>query len=292
MNVLELVQAAYGEMGIPEPASLLTTGEDEMQAKRLLYAQARHLRNQRSFPQLKRIKTLTTTTASTYQLPQDFFAAIAETGWDRTNRHSLGSSGSDIEYNQLTYGSGIGGAPYNYRIFGPDSNPNSTGGQFNIYPAPANNTSIGFEYITKTMFTPPYWTASETGITSTPAEYRFVNELILKATAITTGTTSTTAPTAAGVDGGVTWAVVSAPYETILVNEDLSLFDDDIMIAGIKWRYRQSKDQEFSSFLAEHNALKDKAKTRWHGSFTGRLDNKGANLFSGRLRTPYKSWSI
>jgi len=293
-TVLNLIQSACYALGItPATAYATSTDPADLQILNLLYEEARHLRNQRTFPQIKKIKSLTTTTASTYQLPEDFFAAIGDTGWNRTSRQGLGAPGSDVTYNQLTYGSSVSGSPYNYRIFGPDSNTASAGGQFNVYPAPSSGTVLSFEYITKTMFLPPFWVASETGITV--GKYRFVNGNIYKATAVTTGTTSTTAPshvTSTAIDGGVTWTYISAPYETILTDSDVCLFDDDIMIVGLKWRWKAAKDQDFSTLLAEHNALKDKAKTRWTGSFRGSVNNYGYNLFSGRARTQNGSWVL
>lgn len=238
-TVLELVQSAFGEMGIPEPASLLTTGQIESQAKRLLYAQSRYLRNQRVFPQLKKRHTFTTTAArQLYPFPSDFWAFIGNTGWDDDSILPLNGPLSDVEWNEITHRQTFAGPPYAFRVFGPDLNSASSGGQIQLYPIPTGTVDLSFDY--------------------------FINTLFLKADYTVRG-------------------------QTITANDDISLFDDDIMIAGIKWRYKQSKDRDFSGYLQEHNALRDKAKTRWNGSFKGRIDGPLPRL---RYTVPDGNWSF
>lgn len=239
LSVLEIVQSAYGEMGIPEPASLLTTGQIESQAKRLLYAESRYLRNQRVFPQLKKIATITTANARQfYAFPSDFWAFIGNTGWDTTAVLPLRGPISDQDWETIINRQSLAGPPFVFRVFGPDLNPASTAGQIELYPIPTDVRTLTYEY--------------------------FINTLFLKTDYTVQG-------------------------QTISANTDLSMFDDDIMIAGIKWRYKQSKNEDFQPYLSEHNALRDKAKTRWNGAFRGRVDGGDRRA---RYTVPFGGWPL
>jgi hypothetical protein len=73
-----------------------------------------------------------------------------------------------------------------------------------------------------------------------------------------------------GATNAPRWTYQKAAQETIPDtggDSYLSLFDDDIMIEGLKWRYQQSKNLDFSVALANHESLLDSARSRWAGSY-------------------------
>lgn len=70
--------------------------------------------------------------------------------------------------------------------------------------------------------------------------------------------TPTTVP-----DGTVTWTFISAPYETYLSDTDVCLFDTELMIAGLKWRFLRAKGLQYEDLKAEYEVLKDTAVNRW-----------------------------
>lgn len=65
-------------------------------------------------------------------------------------------------------------------------------------------------------------------------------------------------------DGTVTWHYYSDPYETVIANTDVCLFDEDLMILGLKWRFLQAKRETFEDFQAEYESKKKTAVARWN----------------------------
>lgn len=295
-TVLGLIQNACYEIGIPAPSTVYaSTDPVDLQLKTFLYAESRFMRRMRQFPQQKKLFTFATSASrAKYPLPDDFYAMSGDTVYDQTNDLPMYGPVNDSQWQERKYRTIRTGPPYGYRLWGPDSNVAAgVGGQIELLEVPSGVNTLSFEYISKNLFLPPNWTASEASITASPAEYRNANGIIYKCTAITTGTCSATAPshtTGAAVDGGVTWTVFTAPYETIIVDEDLSLFDDDIIIHGIKWRYKQAKGQDYQGDQLAHKALIDQIRTRWTGSFVGggaRDRRRGP-----RYWVPYTNWGI
>lgn len=287
-TVLELVQDALTDIGFTAPSSLLSTNPDSVQLNSILRNQSRHLRNQRVIPTLKHKHSFVTELNRTkYPLPKDFFATIGNTHRDQTNRLELIGPLSDEQFNLWLYQFETNGAPYGYRIFGVDGNPTTDGGQFELIPAPPADLTLSYEYISKNLFTPPYFNIGEVVAIN---DYRSANGNIYKATSA--GTTGSDIPdhiTGTESDGTVNWAFINDLYESPLTNNDLSVFDDDIMILGIQWRFLKSKNQDYSTELAEHNALKEKAVTRWTGSFRSSFDGNHRRV---SFNIPRGNWSI
>lgn len=292
LTALGVANAGLAEIGIEALSSIIsTTNQQQIQCRNLLYAEARYLRSLANFIRQKRTHSFDLESGrSKYPLPQDFYAPCLETHWDSDNKWRLIGPEGDSEFTAQLYGIAGDQFPVSYRPFGPDGAP-STGtstGQFQVYPTPSSSgRTLVFEYYSSHLFLPPYWQPSETGITT--SKYRFCNGLILDCTAITTGTTGTTPPTAAGTDGGVTWAVLSTAYETIIADDDQCVFDDDVMIAGFKWRYLKAKGLDYGVEAEEYKRLVSTAQTRFKGSFRGSF---GRPRMGSRYRIPAGGWSF
>lgn len=270
MNVLGILQSFAYEMGIQPPSAY----DSIPRYTYLLYGVARTLRNSRSFPQQKKTTTITLSSGrNKYPLPADFHAGLLGTQFDTNRRWQLIGPLSDAEWNYRLYGPGaVVTTLFAYRVFGPDMNQSTGGGQIQLNPTPASTITISLEYLSKNLFRPPDWTSGETGITVN--KYRNANGLILKCTAITSGTCGTTPPSASGVDEGVTWTVVTAPYETILTDNDTCIFDEDIIIQGLKYFYLKSIREDFSAEKDLFDKMIDSARARWIGSHKGNLAGK------------------
>lgn len=276
---------------------LSTTDKTQLQLKALLYAELRYLRTIAKWPQAKKTHTFTLeANRAFYPLPADFYTALADTQWDQANRWRLDGPMSDGQFSDRLYGLGSSGIDKAFRIRSIDSNIYTAGGQFQIDPTPTENGgNLSFDYFTANLFVPPFWRPSETGITVNT--WRFANNLYLKCTAITTGTTGTTAPTAAGVDGGVTWAVLSTgtgtvtgTYETIVSNNDLVLYDEDVVTTGFKWRWLKAKGRDYAVEASEYKKLLNTAITRYNGSYRGSMGNRGRTGPS--YQTQWGSWTF
>ena len=293
-TVLALVQAACGHIGItPIPSSIVSTTDPvQIQLRNLLYSTTRHLRSHKIWPQCKRTYSFTTTDDRVkYPLPRDFYSFMPATQYNQTQDRRLNGPVSDAQMNAALYGLATGSvSEMAYRIFGMDGNPATSGGQFNIDPDPGSTTqTLSFDYISKTMFLPKHWIASTayvSGVYVNASGNVYLND--------TNGTSAATPPTAQTdnvTDGTTRWDYQSDPYEGIILDTDLCLFDDDIVINGVIWRYNEIKGYEYAKIFQEYTQMINNAQARWQGSFVGRMDMP-AGLSRPRYTTPAGGWSF
>lgn len=194
-SVISLIQSACYEANIPPPATFINnTDAFATQLLNLFYATGRELRQKEWWPQLKKQWNIILQPGQrSYLLPADYYQSLIATFWDQQNKWQMLGPLTDEEWNYRVYGYVTTENRKAYRVFGPDSNPNSNGGQFLIDPIP-NSTNIGsnitFEYISKSWLTPAFW-APSTGYT-TGTSYVINRGNIYKASG-SSGTSSSTA---------------------------------------------------------------------------------------------------
>ena len=239
MNVLKLTQDVANKFGVTPPTTLYGSLEPiAIRMIALLEDECRFLRNKRCWPQQKKEATITTSSGrDKYPLPSDFYAWIPGTEYDRSLTAKLQGPLSDSEFNERLYGITTNNRTA-YRIFGPDANPASSGGQFQSNPTPTTIFTIKFNYCT---------------------EYMFYNSTY------TTGS------------------------ETIASDTDVCLFDDDIVLKGVEWRYRESKGQAYAEQQKEHSDMVDSAVARWQSTFRGNFNGAAAR---SRYTVPPGGWSL
>ena len=282
-TALALIQQACYEANLPSaPTTLLSlTDPTQLQYLNLFYGICQELRGKKYWPQLKKTHTFTSVANATgYQLPQDFFAAIPITHWDQTNHWEMLGPMDDTGWNTVLYGLTTLENRTVYRIFGPDMNPNSTTGQFKVWPttAPANHT-LSFDYIMSSFLYPANWTA--TTAYTTP-KYVNVNGYILKLK--TNGTSGATAPaipstlTSDITDGTAVWNVYLPGYETIVADTDICLFDSRVMIAGLKYAFYKARGMDYTVYENEYRTQADLAFARWNTMSLVSLNSQGFTL--------------
>lgn len=295
-TALSIIQQAFYDLAITPPASIISaTNTQQLSLKHLLYSEARYLRSLANWVQQKKTYSFTLTASrSKYPLPPDFQAPISDTDWDDDYSWPLIGPEGDSEFTGRLYGITGQSPQIAYRPFGPDGaiSSSTSGGQFQIYPTPSSSgKTLVFEYYSRNLFIPAYWASGETGITL--GKYRFSNGNIYKCTTAGTGTCSTTPPsgttTFSEAGGGPTWTYQTGPYETIIADDDQCLFDDDVLIAGFKWRYLANQKMDYSAAAEEYKLIKSTAMTRFKGSFRGVIGggNKGP-----RYQVPPGGWSF
>lgn len=64
-------------------------------------------------------------------------------------------------------------------------------------------------------------------------------------------------------DGGVVWTYVGDAYETARTDNDLVLFDDELMIAGLKWQFLRARGLKYEDIRADYERMKTQAAARW-----------------------------
>ncbi len=294
MNVLEIVQRGCQSIGIPAPSTLLgNLNTVDGQIRALFYDVHDFLRSQRIFVQQKRTHSFTLeANRQLYQLPRDFYAAILGTQWDETTKFPLVGPLSDWQFDRREYGlAGFNPFPA-FRIFGPDANPNSAGGQFQVWPEPtAAGDTLVFEYQSKNLFQPPNWNPS-----TVYALNAYVNANGNNYICTLGGTSSaTTAPsgqsTTPQANGTAFFKYVPDAYESILSNSDLSIFDDDLVQSGFKAYYYEAKGQpQAQGAMAEFRSMIDNARNRFYGSYRGTLSR--FKRYGYRGINPAGSWDL
>lgn len=83
-------------------------------------------------------------------------------------------------------------------------------------------------------------------------------------TGLKSGATGPTWDATTQPDGNITWQYQTAPYEALVTDSDLSLFDDELMIAGLKWRFLRARGLDFQSLKSDYEIMKGKAVARWN----------------------------
>lgn len=290
-TALSLIQSACYEIGIPAPTTIYaSTDPVNLQLLRFLYAEAQLLRRMRIFPQQKKRYSFSTTNGrAAYPLPEDFYSMLPNTLWDQSQDLPLYGPVGDSEWNARLYRYTLLGPPFGYRIFGPDFNPTTAGGQFKLDPTPTSTVTLSFEYVSKNLFVPPNWVGAET---VTINHYRFANGNIYKYTTggVVHASTPPSHTTGTVADGTGQALYISAPYETILADADQSLFDDDIMIHGVKWRYKQSKGLDYQSDQVAHRSMIDIVRTRLIPAYVG--SGTRFRRIGPRYWVPLRNWGI
>lgn len=84
-------------------------------------------------------------------------------------------------------------------------------------------------------------------------------------------------------DGATTWNYILAPYESIISDGDLCLFDEELMILGLKWRFMQSRGMEFEDLRSDYELEKGRAVSRWN---VGQKISLGAGGVNFALNVP------
>lgn len=192
-TVLELVKSAlYRSNANTIPTALVASSNSaDLQLLHLLYAVAEELRALMCWPQLKRtFKVRLVPGQDSYDLPADFYSFLPFTSYDRTSSIPVAGPMTDVTWNLIRYGMGATDVTKSFRLFGYG------GRQFKVDPTPGNadaGTAISLDYMSRSVFQPPAWTASEANVAQNA--YRQANGLIYKKSDSGTDTAGTTRPT-------------------------------------------------------------------------------------------------
>lgn len=223
------------------------------------------------FEQLKRVYPITTVlNQSNYQAPGDFYKLLGQTQYDVTNQMPMNGPLSNAQLANFTYGI-TATPPYKqYQLSGPQNYTVATSpytqtsaGYLVLSPAGANNTDqIVIAYDSWNYVWPRNWaptTAYVQGDIRTG-----IAQIYICTVGGTSGTTRLTG-TATITDGTCTWVPYYERY-TISNDSDICLFDDDIMIAGIKWAWLRDKGQSYESERMDWENSVRSASARQNGA--------------------------
>lgn len=278
-TIKEIIRSFCFRINQPAPTSFVgVSSPTERQLLSIFQAIGDNLRNRPyAWPQLKRGHTFTTATDdSKYQLPGDFYRLLLNNQWDTTSQWPLLGPATDEQMAAQQFGAvGIASRKV-YRIIGPSQYLFSTSpysqrsaGTFEIDPAGSNNTDQLFlGYLSCNWVWPRDWVASTV---YAAGDIRTGDGYVYRTAAGgTSGSTRPSHATGSASDGSVTWTVYQEPY---LVNEgnaalndsDLCLFDEDIMVEGMRWAYLKAKGQDYQQERADWDQMVKSAFSRFEG---------------------------
>ena len=290
-TALSILQSVRYRINLTAPTTLLSLNDpDKLQQLYALYAVLEELRQKRIWPQQKRKYSFSTANGvASYQLPPDFYSLLPGTQWNQDENLSLIGPVSDAEFTIYTQGDAASTINYTGRIFGFDENPSSDGGQFEITPTPTGAVNLYFEYVSRNLLIPKHWTS---GDTIAAGAYVNANGQIYSSAG--GGTAGSTAPTGTGTgisDGTISdWASYSSPYETVLADTDLVLFDADLVALGVRAKIMEDQGSpDWQSAAAEYQSKIDAAATRYYGIRTGHFSRRYSRH---RYAVPGRGWSI
>lgn len=279
-TVLQIVQSACYRWNLPFPAAGTLYGNSDPGARQLLhilYAVCEDLRQAACWTQQKRIHTFSTESGrSQYPLPEDFQAASPFTAWNNDENRRLVGPLPDLDFTARLYG-GVGSSTnFEYRFFGPDSNPNTSGGQFYIYPEPDSVIECSYEYLSSNLFKPKNWLPS-TAYTSGTYVNANGNNYLCDTNGTSHASTPPSGQTNNITDGTTRWDYVSIAYETILADTDLCIFDADLVKLGLRAKFRDEKGEEADKAEAEFNKKIERAVAGLQGTMKGSFSRVGQN---------------
>lgn len=135
--VLEIIQKTTGELGLAQPATVVSnTDTTVVQLRNLLTALGEELATNYNWTALQKEHTITTVIAqAAYTLPTDYSRVINETQWDRTRNNPLTGPLLPSEYAKVKTDTGN---KYSFRI---------KGNQIVLHPTPDEETTITLEYM-------------------------------------------------------------------------------------------------------------------------------------------------
>lgn len=245
-TILEVIQDASREIGLPAPSAVVNSGDEQtLQLLQFAHRTGNQLQGRAQWPQLYKEQTITLVDGqASYALPSDMDRFEFRTFWDRSNEWELIGPLSPQEWQWFKSGVVTSFPRRRFRIKGYADK------QFFVDPTPDSGDAgqvLVFEYLSQTWVRPQTY-ANNT--TYAAGAYVFEDGSIYSTA---TGGTSNGATVA--TDAGITdWTLFTDEYRRFLADTDVSLLDEDVLILGIIWRFKQAKGLNFSVELAEYES--------------------------------------
>lgn len=278
-TIKEIIQQFCYRINQPAPTAFVgVASAAEQQYLSIFKHIGDSLRNQPyQWPQLKRGYSFNTKEGERrYQLPGDFYRILESNQWDTTNKWPLRGPISDYNFNLREFAIVSLQTRKAFRLIGPLNYLYSTApyskrsrGWFEIDPAGQNDTDELFlGYLSCNWIIPKDWEASTD---YTTGDIRSGDGYVYRVTE--DGTSGTTRPnwsTGSDTDGDLTWSIYNEEYgvtssNTNLSDDDICLFDDDLMIEGMRWAYYQAKQQDYQDLKYSWENMVKGAFGRFNG---------------------------
>lgn len=305
-TIKEIIQNFCYRANLPAPTAFVgVNSPTEQQYLSLFRFIGDNLRNRPyQWPQLKRGYTFNTqTNVRKYQLPGDFYRLLESTQWDTSNNWPMRGPISDFNFAVREFAVVSLQTRKAFRLIGPVNYLFSTSpysqrsqGWFEIDPPGENNTDELFlGYMSCNWVWPRDWV---TATVYAAGSIRAGNGYVYRTAA--GGTSGVDRPdwaTGSDSDGSVTWTVYAEPYlvdasNTALNDADLCLFDDDLMIDGMRWAYKRAKGQDYQQERADWENMVRSAYARFDGPTRINIGDEIWDQYGDWPNIPPGSWSV
>lgn len=302
VTALELVQRVAAELGFSEPSTLEgTTNQTVARIKACVNATGKNMRKRHKWPILMREYVVTLPQNTTFFLPPDMSSWIGFTVWDRTNQERIRSiSAQDWQYRLgSAFDSSLhpeirergyvrherrNTGPINRETYTQAEPPHKVLQAMLMNGLDSSTASVSFEYITKSWLHPQLVEDGadyQKGDIVAGAQYHEVVHQLFIADSNFSNQTLPDDLTVANLVTGVVgddwkiWGMSSQDeaensdatffpytYDYIRKNEDAILLDEDAIVAGAKYRFRELQGQPYAEFKQEYELELDNAANR------------------------------
>ncbi len=298
-TISEVITNFCYRVNVPAPSTFIgATDPTARQYLSLFNFIGNNLRNRPfQWPQLKRTYTFTTqTNVRAYQLPGDFYRILESNQWDATNQWPMRGPISDYNYMVREYAVVSLQTRKAFRVIGPTEYIFSTSpytqksrGYFQIDPAGENNTDeLVLGYLSCNWIWPKDWVTAT--VYAGGSIVSGVGQMYRTAAGGTSGATRPNWQTGSGSDGTVTWVVYSEPF-TGANDADLVLFDDDLMIEGMRWAYLRAKGLDYQQERTDWEQMVRNAYARFDGPQRINMSDEFGDYFDWP-NIPAGSWNV
>lgn len=270
MSILEICQNAAKVVGINPPTTIINS-TNVLAGKLLehLIQSAKDRRRAKPWPQLVRTGILTLASGEANpEMPGDIMGFINNTFWDIDGGRPMEGPLNSPQWANLQWGIVNTGPFKKFRIAGRIATK-----RFEINPTPTSGDAgaeIGFLYTSKNWVIPPLWTTASSY--SAGSYCSNATGLVYKTTA--GGTSGGTIPTHTSgtvTDGAVQWTYFDEAYDRPMTDNDISLFDEELMEMDLIWRFRKSTGMDYNEHKMEADKLWDAYFVQSSGAPTLRI---------------------
>ena len=301
----EIIRNFCHRVNIPPPTTIVgSSSPAENQYLSLFKFIGDNLRNRPyQWPQLKRGYYFNTVSGvRQYQLPGDFYRILDSSQWDVGNQWPMRGPISDYNFAVREFAVVSLQTRKAFRLIGPTQYLYSTApymqrsqGWFEIDP-PGDTASdqLFLGYVSCNWLWPKSWIATTAYVLGDVVSGN--GYVYICTTAGTSGTTRPSVPTGTVVDGTVTWTVYIEPFDasaenTKLSDNDICLFDDDLMIEGMRWAYLRAKGLDYQQERSDWEQQLKSAFARFNGPVRINMADEFGDYFDWP-NVPAGSWSV
>ncbi len=239
MSLLGMLQAVCGEVGLPEPSSVIAS--NGTMERQLLRIANRVLNDLSMYPwkQLERRGTITLVAGQVrYALAADLDSHVFRTKWNTNTGLPLSGPYSAQLWEEIQNGWVGPTIPSQaFRVSGYSART------LELTPEPTSSEAgqaVTYLYNSKNRVRPATW---EQNTAYAPGDYAFYDgNYYFTNLGGTSGTNAPVHVSGNASDGGVTWTYTDEVYDEFRFDTDVTVLNESLLGLGVQWNYLASKN--------------------------------------------------